>query len=167
MARKRRPTQPGLPRQNAQRNAGLPGRSHAAAQKGRRRAKAGLPRRSANAKAGDDWLFPRVNTEPELAEASLLDVVDSALNHGVVLQGDLVLGVANVDLIYIKLSALVAALDKITHRSARGSGSRRRLPAVSGIDHAISPKHDRQKHTGRQTRPKRSNANRRGSRNAN
>jgi hypothetical protein len=47
------------------------------------------------------------------AEPSLLDVIDNVLNHGVVLYGDLILGVANVDLIYAKLSLLVGALDKI------------------------------------------------------
>ena len=48
----------------------------------------------------------RLAADPLLEDASLLDVVDSVVNHGVVLQGDLILGVANVDLIYIKLSAL-------------------------------------------------------------
>ena len=47
-------------------------------------------------------------------ESSLLDVVDNVLNKGMLLNGDLILGVANVDLIYAKLSVLLAALDKIT-----------------------------------------------------
>ena len=46
-------------------------------------------------------------------ESSLLDVVDSLLNKGVVVNGDLVLGVAKVDLIYAKLSVLLAALDRV------------------------------------------------------
>lgn len=46
-------------------------------------------------------------------EASLLDLVDSLLNKGVVVNGDLVLGVAKVDLIYAKLSVLLAALDRV------------------------------------------------------
>src|SRR5262245_25813271 len=46
-------------------------------------------------------------------EASLLDVVDNVLNKGMVLNGDLILGVANVDLIYARVSVLLAALDKI------------------------------------------------------
>jgi hypothetical protein len=74
------------------------------------------PRRSAT--TGDDWLFPKMATQSEAAEASLLDVVDNVLNHGVVLHGELILGVANVDLIYAKLSVLLAALDKLnTHPS--------------------------------------------------
>jgi len=66
----------------------------------------------------------------ELDETSLLDVIDNVLNHGVVLHGELVLGVANVDLIYAKLSVLLAALDKVaTHqamRAARGEPGRPR-----------------------------------------
>ena len=62
---------------------------------------------------GADWLFPQVATQSEVAESSLLDVIDNVLNHGVVLHGELILGVANVDLIYAKLSVLLAAMDKI------------------------------------------------------
>jgi hypothetical protein len=62
---------------------------------------------------GDDWLFPNFATQSEVAEASLLDVIDNVLNHGVVLHGELILGVANVDLIYARLSVLLAALDKL------------------------------------------------------
>ena len=40
--------------------------------------------------------------------------VDNVLNKGAVLNGDVVLGVANVDLIYVKLSVLLAAFDKVT-----------------------------------------------------
>ena len=69
---------------------------------------------------GDDWLFPNLVTQSEAAEASLLDIVDNVLNHGVVLHGEIILGVANVDLIYAKLSVLLAALDKLdAHPSFR------------------------------------------------
>lgn len=67
-----------------------------------------LPKRS------DGWLFPKAAAQTESEEeSSLLDVVDSLLNKGVVVNGDVVLGVANVDLIYLKLSVLLAALDRI------------------------------------------------------
>lgn len=72
--------------------------------------------RRRSAPAGEDWLFPKLATESELADSSLLDVVDNVLNHGVVLHGELILGVANVDLIYAKLSVLLAALDKVSPR---------------------------------------------------
>lgn len=67
------------------------------------------------ARQSDDWLFPALGTRSDVAvESSLLDVVDNVLNKGMLLNGDLILGVANVDLIYAKLSVLLAALDKIT-----------------------------------------------------
>jgi hypothetical protein len=44
---------------------------------------------------------------------SLLDLVDSLLDKGVVLDGELVLGVADVDLIYVRLGVLLAAADRI------------------------------------------------------
>ena len=49
----------------------------------------------------------------ETGEASLLDVVDNALTKGVVLSGDLTLALANVDLVYARLSVLLCAADKI------------------------------------------------------
>jgi hypothetical protein len=62
-----------------------------------------------------DWLFPAIAVSDEVEpQSSLLDVVDRVLNKGAVLNGDLILGVANVDLIYAKLSVLLSALDKVT-----------------------------------------------------
>jgi hypothetical protein len=46
-------------------------------------------------------------------DASLLDVVDNVLNKGVVLTGDLTIGLAHVDLIYARLSLLLCAADRI------------------------------------------------------
>ena len=65
------------------------------------------------------------------SEASLLDVVDSLLNKGVVVNGDLVLGVANVDLIYAKLSVLLAALDRVMgdRPSKKKTGKKQRRPS--------------------------------------
>lgn len=53
------------------------------------------------------------------AEASLLDVVDGLLNKGVVLNADLILGLADVDLVYVRLSALLSAADRVVLRKAR------------------------------------------------
>ena len=47
------------------------------------------------------------------SEASLLDVLDNLLNRGVVLNADLVLALANVDLVYVRLSALLCAADRL------------------------------------------------------
>ena len=46
-------------------------------------------------------------------EATLLDMLDKLLNKGVVLDGDVVLGVAGVDLVYLRLSSLLCAVDRI------------------------------------------------------
>jgi hypothetical protein len=54
--------------------------------------------------------------EPDLieeADASLLDLVDHVLNKGVVVTGDVMLGLAGVDLVYLRLSALLCAADRI------------------------------------------------------
>ena len=59
-----------------------------------------------------DWLFPKSTAPQPAGESSLVDVLDTVLNRGAVLNGDIVLGVANVDLVYVKLSALLAAFDK-------------------------------------------------------
>jgi hypothetical protein len=73
-----------------------------------------MARRRKSAVSGD-WLFPNLTTGQQVEErSSLLDVLDNVLNRGLMVNGDLVLGVANVDLIYVKLSVLLAALDKVT-----------------------------------------------------
>jgi Gas vesicle protein len=66
----------------------------------------------------------RTNAQELLAgaDASLLDVVDHVLNKGVVLTGDVVLGVAGVDLIYLRLSALLCSVDAL-ERTASRSGT--------------------------------------------
>lgn len=46
-------------------------------------------------------------------DASLLDVVDNVLNKGVVLSGDITIALAQVDLIYARLSLLLCAADRV------------------------------------------------------
>jgi hypothetical protein len=46
-------------------------------------------------------------------DRSLLDVVDNLLNSGVMLNADLMLALANVDLVYVRLSALLVAADRV------------------------------------------------------
>jgi hypothetical protein len=53
------------------------------------------------------------------ADASVLDLVDHVLNKGVVVEGDVVLGLADVDLVYLRLSALLTAADRITRSGRR------------------------------------------------
>jgi Gas vesicle protein len=65
-------------------------------------------------KEPEDWLFPNVTTgDGGEQPSSLLDVLDNTLNRGALLTGDVILGVADVDLIYVKLSVLLAAFDKV------------------------------------------------------
>jgi hypothetical protein len=61
-------------------------------------------------------------------DTSLLDLIDNLLNNGVVLQGELILGVANVDLIYAQLSLLLSAVDRVVEppRSKKAVGRKRR-----------------------------------------
>jgi hypothetical protein len=47
------------------------------------------------------------------AEASLLDLVDNVLNKGVVITGDITLALAQVDLVYARLSVLLCAADRV------------------------------------------------------
>jgi hypothetical protein len=47
------------------------------------------------------------------ADASLLELIDNVLNRGVVVTGELVLGLADVDLVYVRLSALLCASDRV------------------------------------------------------
>ena len=55
-------------------------------------------------------------------EGTLLDMLDKLLNKGVVTSGDVVLGVAGVDLVYLRLSSLLCAIDRIMP----GAGGRKR-----------------------------------------
>ena len=47
------------------------------------------------------------------SDSSLLDVLDNLLNQGVVLNADVILSLANVDLVYLRLSALLCAADQV------------------------------------------------------
>jgi hypothetical protein len=59
-------------------------------------------------------------------EASLLDLVDHVLNKGVVLEGEVLLGLADVDLVYLRLAALLCSADRAGPRPGAGDGARRR-----------------------------------------
>ena len=47
------------------------------------------------------------------SDSSLLDVIDNLLTKGVVVSGDVVLGLAGVDLVYARLSVLLCAADRL------------------------------------------------------
>jgi gas vesicle protein GvpA/GvpJ/GvpM family len=46
-------------------------------------------------------------------DTTVVDLLDHLLNKGVMATGDVTLGVAGVDLIYLRLSALLCAVDRI------------------------------------------------------
>jgi hypothetical protein len=56
------------------------------------------------------------------SDSSLLDVLDNLLNRGVVLNADLILALANVDLVYVRLSALLCAADRVLDRAMTDAG---------------------------------------------
>ena len=60
----------------------------------------------------------------EAPESSVLDLVDRLLNKGVMANGDVTLGVAGVDLIYLRLSALLCAADRVLPQYQAGSAPR-------------------------------------------
>ena len=66
----------------------------------------------------------------DTSDSSLLDVIDNLLNQGVVLNADLVLALADVDLVFVRLSALLCAADRIL----AGPRPRQRLPARRSPD---------------------------------
>ena len=47
------------------------------------------------------------------ADASLLEIIDHVLNKGVMIQGEVMLGVAGVDLVYLRLDAMLCAADRL------------------------------------------------------
>ena len=59
-------------------------------------------------------------------DTSLLDIVDNVLNKGVVLSGDLTIALAQVDLIYARLSLLLCAADRVRLRQGSGETSPKR-----------------------------------------
>lgn len=46
-------------------------------------------------------------------EATLLDLVDRVIDHGVILAGDVTLSVADVDLIYLGVRVLLAPVERL------------------------------------------------------
>jgi len=59
-------------------------------------------------------------------ESSLVDLIDNLLSKGVMLNADLILALADVDLIYIRLSALLCAADRVMPQLSHGLRGPRR-----------------------------------------
>ncbi len=56
----------------------------------------------------------------EAPESSILDLLDRLLDKGAVLDGDVTLGLAGVDLIYLRLAAVLGAADRLLPHGSRG-----------------------------------------------
>ncbi|HEU0168355.1 MAG TPA: gas vesicle protein [Chloroflexota bacterium] len=67
--------------------------------------------------------LPEDAAADELPEVSLVELVDHVLNKGVVLVGEATIAVANIDLIYLGLSVVLASAE-----TARQSGKVHLLP---------------------------------------
>jgi hypothetical protein len=59
-------------------------------------------------------------------DTTMLDLLDNLLNKGVTAHGDVTLGVAGIDLIYLRLSALLCAADRILPKSSDAPARRPR-----------------------------------------
>jgi gas vesicle structural protein len=46
-------------------------------------------------------------------EVTLLDLIDRAVDHGVILAGDITIAVADIDLIYVGLQVLLASVERV------------------------------------------------------
>lgn len=53
-----------------------------------------------------------VSVEPRARNVALIDLLDRLLQGGVVIQGDITLAAADVDLVRLDLRLIVAAIDK-------------------------------------------------------
>ncbi len=71
----------------------------------------GVVKRRAAARRGRRAGAARLLARPD---PSLLDLVDNVLTKGVVVDGEVVLGLADVDLIYLRLAALLCAADRVS-----------------------------------------------------
>jgi hypothetical protein len=81
--------------------------------------------------------LPVVDQVLDPSEDTVLDLLDHLLNKGVMLNGDVTLGVAGIDLIYLRLSSIFCAADRIMpperrrksrHRTGRPPAGRRSRP---------------------------------------
>jgi hypothetical protein len=80
----------------------------------------------------DDSVADQVLDAPE---STMLDLLDNLLNKGVMANGDVTLGVAGIDLIYLRLSTLLCAADRVLPRaelppSVERRSRRRRKPQL-------------------------------------
>ena len=64
----------------------------------------------------------------ETRESTVLDLLDNLLNKGVMVNGDVTIGVAGIDLIYLRLSSILCAADRVLPTAGRSRRPRRSRP---------------------------------------
>lgn len=72
--------------------------------------------------------------QPE--DATVLDLLDHLLNRGVMLNADVTMGVAGIDLIYLRLSSLLCAADRLMPGAGRSVRRQRRRRSRSSKSRA-------------------------------
>lgn len=96
----------------------------------------GLPRQKTRPKAVERPTHPRLAVRRSThappphrqvariidEESTLLDLIDNLLEKGVMLNAELILALANVDLVYLRLSALLCAADRVMSPATQGFG---------------------------------------------
>lgn len=57
-------------------------------------------------------------------KVALIDLLDRILEKGVIIQGDITISVADVDLVYVGLKVLLTSIEKADQMSAIAAGTR-------------------------------------------
>ena len=63
---------------------------------------------------------PRRSPGSRGQHVSLCEVLDRVLNKGVVIAGDVIISIANVDLLYLGLNAVITSVETMQHWDSRG-----------------------------------------------
>ncbi|WP_216830681.1 gas vesicle protein [Alkalihalobacterium elongatum] len=59
----------------------------------------------------------RLNSNKDI---SLLDILDAVLDKGVTISGEILISVADIDLVYVDLRLLVTAVESLNNQKVRG-----------------------------------------------
>ena len=59
----------------------------------------------------------------ENKDISLIDILDTVLDKGVAIKGDLVISIAGIDLVYLDLRVLISAVETLVQSNQQGAKS--------------------------------------------
>ena len=91
-----------------------------------------MARRTSSLDVSEPQTLPVADQVLDPSEDTVLDLLDHLLNKGVMLNGDVTLGVAGIDLIYLRLSSIFCAADRIFPPARRHTPGRRPRRPPSG-----------------------------------